>query len=225
MMGDDSRDGFDARNEDDEEAMPPQRQMENFFLIQQDVLTGENQRRALDALVAAIYPILTSKIFEIKTRVKKRRVEGADAVKDDIREALARLQLVCMTNGMYACNYQNLAIEDEAAALEKIQDFTRKYDIPGGAYVTAQVVHPHPMTEVLEVVSVANDETRRPLDELMDQFDGRIESVITALSAQSYRTPEDRESLLGMLDPSRRLQDPSAWAEQHAENLARVTLH
>lgn len=232
MMGEDSRDGYDARDEmdggeDDDAAAgpPPPLQMGNFIPTDQDVLTGEHQRRAMDALIAAIYPILTSKVFELKAQVKKRRPDQTgDGVKADIREVLNRMQFVCLTNGMYACHHQNLAIEDEAAALEKIQEFTEKYDIPSGAYVTAQVVHPHPMSEVLEVVTVANDPTRKPLDDLMDQYDGRVEAIITALSAQSFRSADDRESLLCLLDPSQRNQDPTAWAQQHAENLLRSGL-
>jgi hypothetical protein len=129
-----------------------------------------------------------------------------------------------MTGGMYVCNYQNLAIEDEAAALSKIQRFTRKYDVPCGTYVTAQVVHPHPMTEVLEVVDVVEDRNRKSLDSLMDQYDGRAEPVITMLGTNSCRTPEDRESLLALLDPTLRTQDPTAWAHQHAEKLMRTGL-
>ena len=227
MMGEDSRDGLDARDDMDNDGdggPPPPLQMGNYMPANQEVLTGEHQRRAMDALVAAIYPILTSKVFELKTAVKKRRDQTGDGVKNDIREVLNRMQFVCLTGGMYACFHQNLAIEDEAAALEKIQEFTQKYDIPSGAYVTAQVVHPHPMSEVLEVVSVVDDRSRKPLDDLMDQYDGRVEAIITALSAQSFRSAEDRESLLGLLDLSQRKQDPTAWAQQFADNLLRSGL-
>lgn len=198
-------------------------QVVHFYPAVYEMLSGSAITTAMEALADAIFPVLSTTLTG-NVKMSRHRNKAADMVKSEIVEVLGRLQIKPMVNGMYTTNWRNLMIEDEGAALQKIQNFTREYDVPGGTYVVAQVVHPHPRAEALNVVTVADNVQRRALDALMNLNQGRPDPYIAMLASNVSLSPEDRKRMLASLDPTLRTQDPTSWFRQHTDTMSRTGL-
>jgi hypothetical protein len=188
-----------------------------------ELLSGSANTTAMEALADAIFPVLSNTVFS-NVKLARHRNKAADMVKSEIVEVLGRLQIKPMANGMFTTNWRNLMIEDEGAALQKIQNFTREFDVPGGTYVVAQVVHPHPRAEALNVVTVVDNSQRRALDSLMNLNQGRPDPYISMLASNVSISSEDRQRMLASLDPTLRTQDPTSWYRLHTDTMTRTGL-
>lgn len=227
MMNVDSMDGFGpavavaaAASGAAEGTQQQQQQlnMANHFAASYDMLSGSAITTAMEALADAIFPVLSTSVYS-NVNMPKRRNKTTEVVKSEILEVLGRLQIKCLANGMYATHWRNLMIEDEGAALQKIENFTSEFDVPGGTYVVAQVVHPHPRAEALNVVKVEDNPQRKALDTLMNLNSGRADPFIAALTSNVSITPEVRSKMLDSLDPTLRLQDPTSWFNDHLKTM------
>jgi hypothetical protein len=198
-------------------------QVVHFYPAVHDMLSGSAITTAMEALADALFPVLSNTLTG-NVKMARHRNKAADVVKSEIVEVLGRLQIKPMANNNYTTNWRNLMIEDEGAALQKIQNFTREYDVPGGTYVVAQVVHPHPRAEALNVVTVADNVQRRALDALMNLNHGRPDPYIAMLASNVSISTADRERMLASLDPTLRTQDPTSWFRLHTETMSKTGL-
>jgi len=101
------------------------------------------------------------------------------ALRDDIRLILQKLQVVPYPNGVVSLDSQMLQRDDEGRVKRELKNLVDTFDVPAGTYVTYHLRNPdgNERAEALDVIVSPDKPDRKSFDELLNQDQGRATAL------------------------------------------------